>query len=107
MYLEPVRSVGATGIKITSKRVQCRDGTYDVDNGVVAPCRTRGGVMPNCGAKPKAGYVLNGKKSGNSYVYPACKMGYVQAPNFMPHPQGMSCFDPRQEAYNQCMGIAI
>jgi len=84
MYLEPIHAVGLSP-RAPTNLVKCQDGTFDVDNGIVAPCRTRGGVFGS-----KKPYDLVG--TATNWSYPNCKAGYTKKSSGKPHPNAFTCF---------------
>jgi hypothetical protein len=103
MYLEQPRAFGAIAVP----QVLCNNGQYDIANGFVAPCRTKGGQAP-FPLKPKfmPSYNLRGVYSKKGQLsYGNCKSGYVKQMVNMPHPNAYSCFDPAELAWNKKYGI--
>lgn len=94
MYLEPTHALGAP-----ANQVQCNDGTFDVSNGIVAPCRTHGGVKatPVLGGagglvKSPALYSYDLTGTATAWSYPLCKTGYTRKLSGKPHPNYYTCF---------------
>jgi hypothetical protein len=52
------------GVAITEFKVACKDGTFDIGNGVVAPCVNKGGQKDNSQVPTKSGDSIFKKLAG-------------------------------------------